>query len=367
MKSSTGKYFIGLDHVRALAAFIVFTWHFIHVNNGHHAPPPTFPLSLLTEGHTGVALFMVLSGYLFAKLLDGKSIIYTQFIWNRFLRLAPLLLLVIFIVGLEKYFSGQSIFSYTKRILAGIIIPSLPNGGWSITVEFHFYLILPLLLFLTTKWKYSLLLVLILTVTMRALLHHELGQIQTLSYGTIVGRVDQFVLGILAFQFRNNIAKKHLLTFISLFIFACFYWYFDSMGGYYKSPSYPSPSSIWIYMPAIEGLAYALLIAWYDNSFNHPTGKVSRFIALIGTYSYSIYLLHFFVVFRMSNAINSHIIDLSNIHLAMLFSILCFLVMVPIGYISYKFIETPFLRFRTKYIIADKHASTSVIKVRETP
>lgn len=42
--------------MRALAAFIVFTWHFIHVNNGHHAQPPIFPLSLLTEGHTDVAL-----------------------------------------------------------------------------------------------------------------------------------------------------------------------------------------------------------------------------------------------------------------------------------------------------------------------
>ncbi len=94
MKSSSGKYFIGLDHVRAVAAFIVFTWHFIHVNNGQLAPPPTFPLSLLTEGHTGVALFMVLSGYLFAKLLDGKNIVYTSFFWNRFLRLAPLLLIV---------------------------------------------------------------------------------------------------------------------------------------------------------------------------------------------------------------------------------------------------------------------------------
>ncbi len=89
MKSSSGKYFLGLDHIRAVAAFLVFTWHFIHVNNGHEAAPPIFPLSILTEGHTGVALFMALSGYLFAKLLDGKNIIYTSFIWNRFLRLAP--------------------------------------------------------------------------------------------------------------------------------------------------------------------------------------------------------------------------------------------------------------------------------------
>lgn len=365
MKSSTGKYFIALDHVRALAAFIVFTWHFIHINNGHHAPPPAFPLSILTEGHTGVALFMVLSGYLFAKLLDLKTIIYTQFLWNRFLRLAPLLLLIIFIVGLQKYFAGQDIFYYTKSILAGSIKPSLPNGGWSITAEFHFYLILPFLLLITTKWRYSLLLVLGLPLVMRFFLWQEIGQIQSLSYWTIIGRIDQFLLGILAFKFRKNVANKHTIVILVLFIFACFYWYFDSIRGFYKSPSYPSPSSIWIYMPTIEGFAYALLIAWYDNSFKHSTGKISRFVALIGTYSYSIYLLHFFIVFRMANAINSHIVELSNIHIAMLFSFLCFLVMVPIGHISYNLIEKPFLRFRTKYIVTNKYVESSTRKAHK--
>jgi hypothetical protein len=36
-------------------------------------------------------------------------------------------------------------------------------------------------------------------------------------------------------------------------------------------------------MPTIEGAAYALAVAWYDNSFDHSTEKASRFIALIGT------------------------------------------------------------------------------------
>lgn len=365
MKSSSGKYFIGLDHVRAVAAFIVFTWHFIHVNNGHQAPPPAFPLSLLTEGHTGVALFMVLSGYLFAKLLDGKNIVYTSFIWNRFLRLAPLLFIVICLAGFQSYHAGEDMFDYAKSIATGIIKPSLPNGGWSITAEFHFYLMLPVLLILINKWKYSLLLVLLAAIIMRTLLHQKLGQIQTLSYWTIIGRIDQFVLGIMAFQFRKNISERHLLVFIILLIFAIFYWYFDSQGGFYMSQSYPSSSSIWIYMPTIEGLVYALVISWYDNSFIHSTGRVSQFIALVGTYSYSIYLSHFFIVFRLSKAINNHIVNLSNIYLAMVFSIFGFLLMVPIGYISYRFIETPFLRSRSRYFVSDKPSESPIIEMLE--
>jgi peptidoglycan/LPS O-acetylase OafA/YrhL len=279
VKSSSGKYFIGLDHIRALAAFIVFTWHFIHVNGGSDAPPPMFPLSLLTEGHTGVGLFMVLSGYLFARLLDGKNIIYKQFMWNRFLRLAPLLIVVVILIGLKKYFSGQNILEYITTIFTGIVMPSLPNGGWSITVEFHFYLMLPILLLLTKQWKFSLLFIIGLAVLIRLLIHQEVGQIQTLSYWTIVGRADQFIFGILAFQYRHLVYKNHGMIFFTMLIFASFYWYFDSLGGFYRSPSYPSPSSIWVYMTTIEGLVYALMVAWYDISFRHSTGKVSRFIA----------------------------------------------------------------------------------------
>ena len=137
-------------------------------------------------------------------------------------------------------------------------------------------------------------------------------------------------------------------------VFSTFYWYFDSLGGFYMNPSYPSPSVIWIYMPTIEGFTYALIIAWYDNSFSHSTNKLSRFIALIGTYSYSIYLLHFFVVFKLSKFIHLYIFDLSNIHIAILFATLCFFVMIPIAHFSYKYIELPFLKYRTKYIVGSK-------------
>ena len=80
LKSSTGKYYQALDHIRAVAVFVVFVWHFNHFDNGQFANPLGFPLSLFTEGHTGVAIFMVLSGYLFAKLLGNKKINYPVFL-----------------------------------------------------------------------------------------------------------------------------------------------------------------------------------------------------------------------------------------------------------------------------------------------
>ena len=296
---------------------------------------------------------MTLSGYLFAKLLDGKRILYPAFIWNRFLRLTPLLLVVLLFVGIQRIlFGNTAILDYAKVLVLGFIKPAWPNGGWSITVEFHFYLILPILLFLTKQWKYALLGVILVALITRIFLYQKLGQIQMFSYWTIVGRIDQFVLGILAFQFRQYIAGRHFLIIGAFLIFSLFYWYFDSQGGFYRTSSYPSPSPIWIYLPTVEGLFYSLSIAWYDNSFHHTRGKLSNFIAQIGTYSYSIYLTHFFIVFKLANAIDHYMIDLSNINMAILFSLLSFFIMVPIGYLSYRFIELPFLKFRTRYIVS---------------
>ena len=351
MKSSSGHYYIGLDHLRAIAVFMVFFWHF-----GENHPPhiSLFPLSLLTQGYTGVALFMTLSGYLFAKLLDKKRFKYKWFIWNRLLRLIPLLFVVVVVVGFEHYLKGDDLLNYATKVMMGIITPTLPNGGWSITAEFHFYLILPLLLFATKKNSGLLIIILLMALVLRAFLHHKLEQIQLLSYFTIIGRIDQFLLGILAYKFRSQISNNHIFIFFNFIIFALFFWYFQSQGGFWGHPSFPSPSSIWIFIPTIEGIAYALIISWYDNSFEHSTGALSRFFAMIGTYSYSIYLLHFFIVFRLSNAIDLHIADLSNQYANILFSTLCFLIMIPIGYFSFKYIESPFLKFRTKYILPEE-------------
>ncbi|MFT4518484.1 MAG: peptidoglycan/LPS O-acetylase OafA/YrhL [Halioglobus sp.] len=354
MKSSTGKYFVGLDHIRAIAAFMVFCWHFIQVVDGHRGDPSIFPFAILTEGHTGVALFMTLSGYLFAKLLDGKHINYRSFLWNRFLRLAPLLILVVFLVGAKHVWDGGKLGVYLNYLKPALIKPVLPNGGWSITVEFHFYLILPILLFLSGKSRYLLFALLGLALLIRVILYEEIGQIHFLSYWTIVGRIDQFLFGILAFYFRDIIRNRHALALLVFLGFSAFYYYFDSTGGYYSHFPLNSPSSLWLIIPTVEGFAYAWLIAWYDNSFEHSQGRFSRFLALVGTYSYSIYLLHVFMVWKAGDFINEYMFTIPNVYVALLVAPFVFLTIMPVAWFSYQYIELPFLKFRTKYIIDKK-------------
>jgi Predicted acyltransferases len=355
MKSSSGEHFIALDHIRAIAALMVFTWHFTHGSAGIPVTfdyyPSLFPLSLLDEGHTGVALFMTLSGYLFAKLLDGKTIDYKAFLWNRALRLLPLLAVVLFVTGVYLVVRGKtSLSSYASTIATGLLLPSLPNGGWSITVEFHFYVILPLFLWMLRRSRWLPLSIILTSVTLRTLIHQETGEVQSLGYWTIIGRIDQFALGMLAFQFRSRFAHRHVLSIMCLTAFSLFYWSFDVLGGFMTSPSYPSPSWLWILLPTIEGVGYAIGIAWYDTSFSPSTKGFSRYVGYAGAYSYSIYLLHYNFVFRAAGFINEHIMEISNFYLACAWSVFCFLLMIPIGYLSFRYIEQPFLNLRRQYV-----------------
>lgn len=348
MKSSTGAYFIALDHVRALAAFLVFYWHFNSINEGQFAAPSWVP-SILTEGHTGVAVFMTLSGYLFAKILDGKNIDYLRFVWNRCIRLLPLLFFVLFVICINRFFNGENLWWYIKHLLKGPVFPTLPHGGWSITVEFHFYLLLPAILWMARKnkaWLFSILLVAILA---RLAFFLNYGTVQIPTYWTIMGRIDNFLLGVIGYYFNTLISGRNLAAIVVATSFLLFYRWFDSMGGFYKWGDFPSTSPIWIVMPTIEGFSYAALIAWYDTSFRQLSGAASRFIARIGEASYSIYLLHYFFVHHMASFIQRFVFLEDG--LPRFFSaVVCFLLVVPIAMLSYRFIEVPFLKYRVKYI-----------------
>lgn len=356
MKSASGAHFIALDHVRAVAVLLVFVWHFVHGRNGYPSPfegaPFWGPLVLFDEGHVGVSLFMTLSGYLFAKLLDGNRIRYLYFVWNRILRLFPLLILVMIanaIMSAVKARNWAAGYWYLLSMPSGLVLPTWPNGGWSITAELHFYLTLPALLYLRRKASILLVGILVLTIALRYCLYREAGEVQSLAYWTIVGRIDQFVLGILAFHHRRIITHRHTAVLTITIAFISIYYYFDVQGGFYHFGGYPSPSSIWVVLPTIDGIAFASAIAWYDTSFAHTRGKFSTALSKVGEYSYSIYLLHFFIVFHAARWIGTYLLDISSFYRAFLFSLLVFVSLLPIGYLSMRFIERPFLRFRRDY------------------
>jgi len=90
-----------VEQLRGWAALLVLFYHSIHSGaaaigvQGWLAAGNNPLAALLFEGHTGVALFMVLSGYILATGTFGKDISYAGFLRNRFLRIFPLMIVVL--------------------------------------------------------------------------------------------------------------------------------------------------------------------------------------------------------------------------------------------------------------------------------
>jgi len=347
VKSSSGEHYVALDHVRALAAFMVVAWHFGHVSGP--ASDNTAPLiPFFDEGHLGVSLFMTLSGYLFAKLLSGRRLIFPLFLWNRAVRLGPLLLVALALEGLRQVAGGVELTDYLTQLAKGLILPTMPRGTWSIIVELHFYLLLPLLLWIGRRWLPGLFLVLAAAMALRATLWALDINLAHFIARTIVGRIDQFVLGILAFRYAHRITGKVAAAVAVVFYLG--YVAFDLAGGGLRHVE--ALDALWIVFPSLEAASLAVLIVWYDR---HPITWqwLSAQLARAGEYSYSIYLLHFLFFPAAARLVNAHVMDITNFYLALPWIVIFYIAMIGVGHLSFHHIERPFLRFRKPYVAPD--------------
>jgi peptidoglycan/LPS O-acetylase OafA/YrhL len=139
-----------LDHLRFLAAGVVAVYHYSHPNLPQWSSSNPL-VNLVREGHTGVALFIVMSGFPFGVITYGKEISYSQFIINRIIRIYPA---YIFILHIGAYFTRTG-FGMQKILMCLVpftnsYMPLLQNGQLgqlsTISIELKYYLIFPFIL-----------------------------------------------------------------------------------------------------------------------------------------------------------------------------------------------------------------------------
>jgi rhamnosyltransferase len=330
-------------------------WHVLHTF-GNPVPfsyTPVFPpLALLDEGHVGVSIFMTLSGYLFARIIEGRQIIYWKFLFNRVLRLAPLFAAVALANLILVLMAGQSGWRYVKQILlVGFIRPTWPNGGWSIAVEMHFYILLPALLaFMRNTPASAAALTIAVAILLRTGIWLVTGSVQDAAYFTIIGRIDQFTAGMAMGLLYPSMKGKHFRAALAAITLIMAYWAFDAAGGFQDlmGRGRPSPVALWIFWPTLEGITLSVVIAWYDQTQLSGSSKLSRAIAQIGVASYSIYLLHFYAMPHfgplLARLYQPELIDFA-------LATILFSLFVPVGLISYYGFERHFLRLRLPYVV----------------
>lgn len=389
MRSSNLEYSEKLDHLR-LAAFLlvlvfhtyhpVFSW-LVHAAGTYSYTKPANPLTIfVVDGHTGVALFLTLSGFLFARICRKGSFSLKNFYLNRFLRIYPLFILIL----LLAIFWGNAPNPWPSLMASLLTLQNTPNAVhiesiahlWTISCELQFYLVFPILLWLY-RCKHGLtLLLLFMGIDILALLTVWLqeGAVLSLAYSTIVGRLNQCIIGmIVGFNLEKIQARlRHPLSLLfALLLLSCLLLLFHSGGGLVLGNTQP----FWIIFPSLEALAWGAVIAAYVSCKIQLPAKISRLLAAGGALSYSLYVWHFYFCLLMIRIVLPCIADKQH-KIAWLLTVqdwllahafftsvaFALLIVFPptllVSIITYNFVEVPFFSLRQRYIFEndEEHA-----------
>lgn len=366
MQSLNRPYIPEADQIRGIAAVLVFWYHSAHsartALGGTGWPVASNPFAaLLWEGHTGVSLFFVLSGFILSYGTFGKRIDYRDYLLNRVLRIFPLVLVVSMfaISGSTGIDFGQIAASLLllKNTSAAFSDPAQIAGTvWTVAVEFQFYLITPLLILFAWKIGFRQFLVPLMLVmwVCRVLIvigapdHMEMYRI---SYFTGAARLNQFLIGIcLSYLVHNNALAGRWTAKIALPLGSIgvlgLVWLINAGGGITR----------WAYwrlaLPEIEALVWATFLFGFLSAKPLGAGKTACLAINIGKLSFSIYILHYavqrtfwYTLFpkHLSTVITNEIsATLANV------ALLCFV--LGLSYLSFKAIEEPFLKLRKVYL-----------------
>lgn len=341
------KYRSEIDGLRALAVIPVILFH--------------AGFSLFQGGYVGVDVFFVISGYLITTIIIEKlkkdEFSFIDFYEKRIRRIFPVLFFVCLVTvpfslifltpgDLDKY--AQSLISiplFLSNIIfwkqSGYFDSSIELKPlihtWSLAVEEQYYILFPLFLFLAFKAGkrftiFSLIMLFILSLSLA-----EWGNInaQSASFYFLPTRGFELLIGVFcAFLFERinlsnlNIMTRDLLGFIGLFLVFFSTFTFDS--------NTPVPG-IHILIPTF-GTALVILF----STKNTIVAKILslNFFVTTGLISYSAYLWHQpILAFLKYQSID---------HLTFLTKFLAVIIVFPLSYFSWLFIEQPFRR--GKYI-----------------
>ena len=376
----TGR-ILALDTIRGIAILMVIL---------HHAGPEMIPnqpqvdgasgfafWALKNLGWTGVDLFFVLSGYLIGGLLlselDRHGRIGCGRFWlRRGLKIWPsYFALLAVLAGIEatRWIDLASPGSTANDLLVhGLFLQNYLDRGvngptWSLAVEEHFYLLLPLLLLVVGRGggaagaglaRYHAFFALSLAGGMGLRVWHVL-----VNDGPEVNdfmlshfRFDSLILGVaLQFYRRRFPGQARLL--------ARRYWWLllpFAVGLLLPSISFSRNDAL-MFGPGFTGLAigYAILIGlaleFLDSRLGD--GAALRPVARMGCWSYNIYLWHYFVPFvvpgywQLQSAVGS--LDAPAPLVLTLQALIYVAVSVTLGAVMTRWVEVPFLRLRDRW------------------
>ncbi|WP_460451304.1 acyltransferase family protein [Alsobacter sp. SYSU BS001988] len=363
MESRNVAYIPEIDHLRLLAALLVFFFHFFHFYTNDWRPwPHLAAFGLITDGYTGVTLFFVLSGYIFMRIaLAGGPIAYGSFLRNRLLRIAPLFV-VIFVVAISI---GRDRFKATDLLYLVVTnIGDPPTSwhfatgpAWSITVEFGFYLVFPFLaLFARMQGVGYLARLIAILLVVKLAAYYATDNSRLMLYSTWVGRFDQFLIGMAAAMLAGSAPssmgmRRALLPLATALVVA---------GGAAQARwvsflAAEPKQALGVIAGTIEAMLWGFFIVAYVERRPAWPARIGRWLRAGGEMSFSFYMWHaliIYAVFKTCGAVGgvSGPALIGN-------GLMVLAITLLFARLSYTTIELPFLLMRRQY--TDRVAAAS--------
>jgi peptidoglycan/LPS O-acetylase OafA/YrhL len=349
-----------LDFLRGVAILMVMVCHSIYIR------PPTWDAVIWQPGWSGVDLFFVVSGFLISGLLFSEyrktaKIRFGRFAVRRAIKIYPafwVLLLVTVAVKVVRHpvSLGDDIW---QQVLHDVFffqsyLPGTWGHFWSLSVEEHFYILLPLTMFF------------LLHAARRRSDRNPFTAIPKLflviAPALLIARL--ITARYMPFSWQTHLFPTHLRLDSLLFGVVIAYYYhfhrerFTDFAMRRRVPIlcaaavllaplfFVSQYAPWMYTYGFTALylGYGCLLVGFlhvpVDGFQRPILRGLRGIAYVGTFSYSIYLWH---VPWLTLVLRMHFIKSTTERL-----VFYYVGSVLLGILTAKLVEFPALRLRER-------------------
>lgn len=344
-------YFPELDGLRFFAFLLVFVHHhslFSKVN---------------TNGWIGVDLFFVLSAFLFTKLLIAEhyktqKISFRKFYLRRIFRIWPIYFLFIGFSVTLYFLSGGTLSSNIKMRIIGLFAFSdnimtafsgwnpLPYTVhlWTIAYEEQFYIFVPITIYFLvrssfkTKVSFMIATYILLNIIRLSIIASNANSTDIIVMLPITRFESIFlgmVIGFNGFDFLLKRINSLVIGLIGILFFALLYIQPLINISYWVIVAY-----------TFVGISTSMILFSVLNNNNLKNILSNQILVFLGKRSYGLYVYHL-----LGNGFANYMIAKikilpSNSFVSFIYSLL-FTVIVSI--ISYKVIETPFLKLKKKF------------------
>lgn len=371
MKNYTGKITMSqieikkYDFIDALRGWAIVGVILLHVS-AWVIPDNSLIKLIVAQGGNGVGLFFVASSLTLFLSMSARNQQESQpilkYFIRRFFRIAPLfyfamILFSIILPDVGTYTpNGKNFHHYflTVFFLHGWFpdtINAIVPGGWSISTEMMFYLLVPVI-FTKLNSLYRAIYLLVITIIIAKSVNYftwnyfndyfynQQNLVYEFQTWWIIAQMPVFVIGILLFLTIKELKEKKIdkrlgtaLLFFAMLLFL----------------SFTKSKSLFDIITSYYYYAFAFYIFGLSLYINPSIFFVNRITKFIGKYSFSLYITHFAVLVVLKKYYptwNGIVDNLSFIAV----SILVFLLSLGVSVITYNFIEKPGIRLGKFFI-----------------